>query len=64
MLRLQKLNVDKSPGVDEVYAYVLKERAGSISVPLKIIYDKSIDSANVPELWKLANITLLSKRWK
>ena len=41
-LRLKELKVEKSPGIDEIYAYVLKECASRINITLKIYNNKYI----------------------
>ena len=45
-----KLRISISPGVDEVFPRVLKERKNTISATLTDIFNKSIASRDVPSL--------------
>ena len=54
--------MDKSPGPDEMHPRVLKEMAEMIVDALVIIYQTSLDSGEVPEDWKTANVTPLFKK--
>lgn len=40
----------------------IKETAKCISIPITAIFNKSMDSMKIPEMWKLANITPLHKK--
>ena len=42
--RLEILNVSKSPGPDRVHPRIMKELAGPLSVPLKTIFQKSLET--------------------
>ena len=59
---LSELDKFKSCGTDCVHSYVLKSCADSWAIPLSIIFRKSLDSGEVPEAWKEANITPLYKK--
>jgi len=61
---LLKLKTDKSPGPDNLHPMVLSRCAAAVSVPLSMIYNESIATGEVPEDWKLANITPLFKKGK
>ena len=60
--KLKKLKVNKSAGPDGIHPRILKETAEAISLPLSIIYNKSLKEGKVPEHWKEANITALHKK--
>lgn len=52
-----KLNDRKATGPDEIHARVLKEGVDSISEELRQIFDRSIRFAEIPQVWKVANVT-------
>jgi hypothetical protein len=58
--KLTQLDVYKSIGIYRVSAFVLKECASSISIPLAGIFNKSIRTC--PDIWKKAHITPLFKK--
>ncbi len=49
---LKELKVNKSPGPDGLTPYFLKHAASSISVPLCIIFNSSLQLQDVPQDWK------------
>ena len=49
---LSKLKVDKSPGPDNIHPYFLKETANELASPLNIIFNKSLESSEIPDEWK------------
>lgn len=60
--KLVKLQKNKSAGPDGFHPKVLSEIASSISLPLSIIYNKSLDKGDMPQDWKDANITPIHKK--
>ena len=60
--KLKELRVDKSPGPDKVHPYILKNLADTISKPLTLIYNKSLQEETLPDIWKVGNITALFKK--
>lgn len=60
--KIMVLKDGKAPGDDGVVPEFLKEIASEISVPLSIIYNKSMAEGAVPQEWKRANITPLYKK--
>ncbi|XP_065658032.1 uncharacterized protein LOC136082549 [Hydra vulgaris] len=60
--RLSKLNANKSPGSGKVHPLVLNSCAESLSKPLCIIFNRSLELGTLPELWLEANITPLFKK--
>ena len=60
--RLEKLNVHKSCGPDELHPYVLQGTAKELSLPLTIIFQKSLDEGRCPDDWKSANVTPIHKK--
>ena len=61
---LQKLRSDKSPGSDNMSPRLLKEISHVIVNPVKVIFQKSIDSGLVPEDWRTANVCPIYKKGK
>ena len=59
---LLKLDPAKSVGVDEISPRLLRECHSQLSLPLKIIFNKSLCEKNVPSMWKLANVTPIFKK--
>ena len=57
-----KYYISKSLGPDGIHPRILKELSNTISIPLSIILQASIDSGELPEDWKCANITALFKK--
>ena len=53
---------NKSMGPDNIHIRALKEGINSFSVALTILFQKSIESSEIPEDWKKANITALYKK--
>ncbi len=60
--RLDKLNVSKSPGPDNMHPHVLKELSPVINTPLATIMQKSLQEGIVPQSWKSANVTPIYKK--
>ena len=58
---LKKLKNSSSPGPDEISQRVLKETADEISLPLSILFEKSMQSGVVPMDWRTANVVPIYK---
>ena len=54
---LDGLNVHKAPSPDGLNARVLKERSTQISPIIALIYNGSLAQDNVPDHWRLANVS-------
>ncbi|CAM4507146.1 unnamed protein product [Lepidochelys kempii] len=61
---LEKLDVHKSVGPDELHPRVLKELAAVIAEPLAIIFENSWRTGEVPDDWKKANVVPIFKKGK
>ena len=59
---LEKLNVNKSCGPDNLHPHLLQKTARTISEPLKIIFDKSLRDGECPSDWRTANVTPIHKK--
>ena len=51
-----KIKVNKTPDPDCIAPRVLKEATYQISKPLAILFNKSLNSESVPNIWKLASV--------
>ena len=52
---------DKAPGVDELVPRFLAALSDEISVPLSIIYNRSLREGEVPNDWRDANVSPIFK---
>jgi hypothetical protein len=58
---LQNLKTDKSPGLDGLHPRILKELAEVLAKPLAMIFQRSLDSEELPRQWKDAMISPIFK---
>ena len=63
-LKLEKLKIDKSPGLDGIHPKLLYELKDFIIKPLGVIFRASIDRGEIPTDWKDASVTPLFKKGK
>ena len=61
-LKLNNLKTSKTPGPDNVHPRLLRETAEDSCVPLTILFNRSLDSGELPEDWRLGNITPIHKK--
>lgn len=59
---LRNLKADKSPGMDNIHPRFLKELSEELAIPLKIIFEKSFSTGELPKDWKKARITAIFKK--
>ena len=62
VLKLKKLDVNKSAGPDGIHSRVLYETAAIVAYPLKIIFEESFNSHILPLDWRSGNITTIFKK--
>jgi ribonucleases P/MRP protein subunit RPP40 len=62
--KLEKLKVDKCPGLDEIHPKLLYELRKQISGPLAKLFSNSLEYGVVPNDWKEAGVTPLFKKGK
>ena len=60
--KLKALDPFKSQGPDQIPSRVLKELSKELSIPLSIIYNKSIENTCIPNDWKKAEVTAIFKK--
>ena len=58
---LERINVHKSPGPDDLPNWVLREYAFAISEPLCHIFNFSLQNGVMPSIWKAANVVPIPK---
>src|SRR6056300_297647 len=59
---LKGLNPSKSPGPDKLHPRILKELAETLTKPVTMLFNRSLQSGNLPELWKRANVSPIFKK--
>ncbi|KAL0860199.1 hypothetical protein ABMA27_010506 [Loxostege sticticalis] len=59
---LKSLDINKSAGPDNIPPILITKCAGSLSLPLTLLFQKSIDESCVPGIWKSAFITPVHKK--
>ena len=59
---LQNLNPHKASGPDNIPSRLLKETAAEIALASTLLFQSSLQQGEVPEDWKLANVTPLFKK--
>ena len=60
--KLEKLNVTKSCGPDNMHPFVLQKTASVTCIPLELIFKKSLEDGECPEDWRSANVTPIHKK--
>ena len=59
--KLLILNTSKATGPDEIHPYLLATFSNHLCKPLCLIYNQSLQSGQLPQDWKLANVTPIFK---
>ena len=54
--RLDKLQIDKSPGPDQLHPRILYETRDVIAYPLFLIFNKSLQTGKLPGDWNLLRL--------
>ena len=60
--RINKLNRGKAQGPDEIPPRVIYELGRELSVPLSILFNKSLELGKIPLEWKNANVVAIFKK--
>ena len=60
--KISDLKISSAPGPDGITPRLLKLGGDSISAALAYIFNKSLESGDVPEDWKVANVTPIFKK--
>ena len=56
------ININKAVGPDEIHPRMLKKLLDYIIIPLFIIMKKSLMTGNLPDDWKLADVSPIFKK--
>jgi len=59
---LRQLNVCKSPGPDNIHPRVLKKCATELTLPLFLLFKKSLSARRLPAAWKKGHVTPIFKK--
>jgi len=59
---LRHMNTYKSMGPDGMHPRVLRELADELAKPLSIIFQQSCLTGEVPDDWRIASVTPISKK--
>ena len=59
---LEKINITKTTGPDNLPSWVLKDFSHSLAAPVTAIFNSSLREGVLPKLWKLATVIPLSKK--
>ena len=59
---LKSLNEYKSPGPDKVHPKIIKEMAQELALPLKILFDRTLEEGRIPQKWKTAEVIPIFKK--
>ena len=59
---LQNLNIHKASGPDRISTTLLKETAEVTASILKLIFERSLNTGDVPYDWRIANMTPIYKK--
>ena len=60
--KLKSLNINKSPGPDEIHPKILYEAAEQLAYPLTFIFNKSVELGRIPSKWKTAEVKPIFKK--
>ena len=62
--QLKGLRTQKSCGPDGVHPYLLKHLAEQMAIPLTLIFNVTIQTGKIPEIWKQGIVSALFKKGK
>ena len=60
--KLLKMRTDKSAGPDGVHPLILKNLAEILAKPLTLIFNNSLETGEVPTVWKQGTVTAIFKK--
>ena len=62
MRHIGQLKDNKAAGTDKLGSSFIKRLAGSLALPLMMLFRKSMETGEVPEQWREANVTAIFKK--
>ena len=60
--KLRALNPCSAPGPDGIHAHILHNASQTLSMPLALLYRRSLDTGLVPQDWKLGRVVPIFKK--
>ena len=60
--KFKNLNPNKSPGPDKLHSRILNELYSVLDKPLAILFQKTLKKGKLPDEWKHAIVTAISKK--
>ena len=54
---LKGVNSSKSAGADGIHPHFIKETAETLTIPVFILFNKSLSEGSLPDIFKKANVT-------
>ena len=60
--KIKNLKISSSAGPDGISSKFLTDHQDSLSLPFAILFNRSMQSGQVPEDWKMANVTPIFKK--
>jgi len=64
LTQLINLKVNKSAGPDLIHPRVLFELRYQLAYPLTVLFNRSLETHQIPLIWKSANISAIYKKGK
>ena len=59
--KLEETDPEKAPGYDSIHPVILRKLAQQLAKPLSMMFTRSMKSGQVPQDWRLANVTPIFK---
>ena len=60
--KLEETDPEKAPGDDSIHPVILRQLAQQLAKPLSMMFTRSMKSGQVPQDWRLANVTPIFKK--
>ena len=60
--KLEETDPEKAPGDDSIHPVILRKLAQQLAKPLSMMFTRSLKSGQVPQDWRLANVTPIFKK--
>ena len=60
--KLEETDPEKAPGDDSIHPVILRKLAQQLAKPLSMMFTRSMKSGQVPQNWRLANVTPIFKK--